>query len=221
LKADTNGVVTVAGARLAYAMFEDIMRQVTNNASQIPWGVRRKMQASFKDMHDKIYLALISEVYFARSIDIMIERKKGWGASAAARPIAAAELQQLKDMGLLAVHSRTNAISTTTTTNVSGPSTNIVVGTQAELIDVSEGDTAYDLARKLRGMNLSTSASDIGGSVRVLSVSTSSVGLRRTFERPICVGVRGLILRINLENPQDLEHKGRRDWLLVETPEFQ
>jgi hypothetical protein len=220
LKADTNSVVSVAGARLAYAMFGDIMRRVTNNSSLIPWNVRRQMQASVRDMQNKIYLALISEVYFARSLDIMIERKKAWGASAAAHPISAAELQQLKDMGLLAVRSRTNSVTTTTTTNVSGASTNIIVGTKAELIDVSEGDTAYDLAQKLRGMSLSTSASDIGGSVRVLSVSTSSIGLRRTFERPICVGVRGLILRVNLNDPQDIEGNRRREWLLVDTPEF-
>ncbi|MHC1762741.1 MAG: hypothetical protein AB9869_00335 [Verrucomicrobiia bacterium] len=222
MKADTNSVVTVLGARLAYAMFQDIMNQVINDPFQsIPRRVRHHMNSTLNAMHDRIYLAVISEVYFARSMDITIDRKKAWGAGAAARPIGISELRQLKDLGLLGVRSHTNSITTTTTTKIADGSTNVIVETKAQLVDLSEGDTAYDLARKLRGIETSTSMNDIGGSVRILSVSTSSIGLRRTFQRPVCVGVRGLIMKLVLDQPADLERNGRKEWLPVETPSFQ
>ena len=84
---------------------------------------------------------------------------------------------------------------------MSGGSTNVVVGTKAEMIDVTEGDSAFDLARKLRGLETPDGVDKIGGSVRVLSVSASSIGLRRTFERPVAIGVRGVLLKVDVNHP--------------------
>lgn len=218
LRGDTNGVISVAGAQMTYAMFRDIMHHVSNNSEyKIPGKIRRQMEQSVAEMTDQIYLALISEVYFARSMDITIERKTATGANGSARPIAAAELKQLKDMGLLAVHTRTNSVTSTTETNASTTSTNVVTGTKAEMIDVTEGDSAFDLARKLRGLESPDGVDKIGGSVRVLSVSASSIGLRRTFERPICVGVRGVLVKIDVNNPVALEPNGKKEWMKVES----
>jgi hypothetical protein len=217
----TNGVISVAGAMMAYGMFRDIVTQIQNNPDNcIPGKIRRHMAKSVTNMKNKIYLALITEVYFARSIDITIDRKKATGASASARPIASSELQQLKDMGLLATHTKTNSVTTNSTT-VAGGSTNVFTGTKAEVIEITEGDTAYDLARKLRGMEVKDSVENIGGSVRVLSVSTGNIGLRRTFERPICVGVRGVILKLEINDPVafdeegNISRKGKKEWLKV------
>lgn len=114
-----DAVISVQGAQMAYAMFQDIMDKVIENPdNRIPSKVKLHMRRSVAAMKDKIYLALISEVYFARSMDITIERKTATGASGSARPIAAAELKQLKDMGLLAVHTRTNSATSTTETDV-------------------------------------------------------------------------------------------------------
>ncbi len=203
LRADLKGaVISVQGAQMAYAMFQDIVQKVVHNREyRIPWSVKSRLRQSVKDMKDRIYLALISEVYFARSMDVTIERKTARGASGAARPVAAAELQQLKDLGLLTTHSRTNSTMTTTNTTVSGTSTNVVVGTKADMIDVTEGDTALELARKLRGLETPMGADKIGGSVRVLSVSASSIGLRRTFDRPVAVGVRGVMVKVDVNHP--------------------
>jgi hypothetical protein len=217
LRGDTNGVISVAGAQMAYSMFRDILYHVSNNSEyKIPKNVRRHMEQSATRMNDKIYLALISEVFFARSMDIMIDRKTAAGASVSAKPISSSELQQLKTMGLTALHTRTNTTITTNTT-VSASSTNGFVGTKAEMIDVTEGDTALDLAKKLRDLETPDGIGNIGGSVRVLSVSASSIGLRRTFLRPICVGVRGIIVKIDVTHPEDILGSGKREWMRVET----
>jgi hypothetical protein len=216
MRGDTNGVISVGGAQMAYAMFQDIIKKVVENPDNcIPCGVRRHMERSVAAMTNQIYLALISEVYFARSMDITIERKTSTGANGSARPIAAAELKQLKDMGLLVVRALTKSV-TSTSTNASATSTNVVTGMKAEMIDVTEGDSAFDLARKLRGLEPPDSVDKLGGSVRVLSVSASSIGLRRTFSRPICVGVRGVLVKINVNNPVALEPNGKKEWMKVE-----
>jgi hypothetical protein len=224
----TNGVISVPGAQMAYAMFQNVMEQVVDNpANCIPWSIKGHMRRSVAAMKDQIYLALISEVYFARSMDITIERKTATGAGGSARPIGAAELKQLKDMGLLAIHTRTNSVTSTTGTNTTATSTNVVTGTTADMIDVTEGDSAFDLARKLRGLKTPDSVDNIGGSVSVLGVSASSIGLRRTFERPICVGVRGVLVKINVNEPVALglnekgqwveDPNGKKEWMKIES----
>jgi hypothetical protein len=220
MRGDTNGVISVMGAQMAYGMFQDILARVAENpGNHIPWSIRMHMQRSVAAMTNHIYLALISEVYFARSMDITIERKTATGANGSARPIAAAELKQLKDMGLLAVRGLTKSVTSTSTT-ASATSTNVVTGTKAEMIDVTEGDSAFDLARKLRGLESPDSVDKIGGSVRVLSVSASSIGLRRTFERPICVGVRGVLVKIDVKNPRVFTGTGQTEWMKVEVEDM-
>jgi hypothetical protein len=188
----------------------------TNPEYSIPRKVQQQMEQSVAEMTDKIYLALISEVYFARSMDITIERKTATGTTLSARPVSTAELGELKDLGLLAAHTQTN-LTTTTNTTVSNGNTNVVIGSKAEMIDVTEGDSALDLAKKLRGLETPDSVSNVGGSVKVLSASASSIGLRRTFERPICVGVRGVLIKVDVNNPVDLDGNGRREWMKVES----
>jgi hypothetical protein len=210
-------IISVAGGQLAYAMFNDILHHVSGNPEyKIPGKIRRHMARSARAMTNQIYLALVSEVYFARSMDITIERKAARGTTLAARPIGTSELKQMKDLGLLAVRSRTNVTSSTNTT-VDANGTNVIVGTKAEMIDVTEADTAFDLARKLRELEMPDGVSNTGGSVKVLRASASSIGLRRTFERPICVGVRGVIIKVNVNEPIALSEKGPKEWMKVES----
>lgn len=196
--ASTNSVIDVAGARLAYAMFRDILHQAVKNP-KLSAAARARLLSSAAEMKDTIHLALVSEVYFARTMDITVDYKTGWGAGAAARPIGADDLAKLKDLGLLETRLRTNSVPVLTNA-VSNGKTNTVVGTKAEVVEVTAADTAYDIARKLRGVDVKTGVENIGGSVKVLSVSTSSVGMRCTFERPICLGVRGVIIKLNVRN---------------------
>ncbi len=194
-------VLSAPGARMTYAMFADIMTNVMSNPEYcIPASIRKHIAESVTRMQDKIYLALISEVYFARSMDITIERKKAGGASASARPITSAELGQLESLGLLKSHTHTNLTTTTTNTVDSNNGTNTVMAAKADMIELTDGDTAFTLAQKLRQQDTPSSLDQIGGSVRVLSVSANNIGLRRTFQRPIVVGVRGVMLKLDL-NP--------------------
>ncbi len=209
---DADAIISVGGAQMAKSMFGDVMEAMSHDTSRkMPSWVKAHISQSAARMKDKIYLALISEVYYARSIDVTIEHKTARGAGASARPISAAELGQLKQMGLLTMRSRTNqtSISTNSTTSTNSgaatiTSTNLFVGTKTELLDVTEGDSAYDLASKLRAIETPDGAANVGGSVKVLSVSTKSVGLRRTFERPIVVGVRGVLVKVDVNNPKEL-----------------
>jgi hypothetical protein len=206
---DADAIISIGGAQMAKSMFGDIMEAMSHDTSrEMPSWVKTHISQSAVRMKDKIYLALISEVYYARSIDVTIEHKTARGAGASARPISTAELGQLKQMGLLATRTRTNHTSTSTN-NVTTTSTNLFVGTKTELLDVTDGDSAYDLARKLRAIETPDGAANVGGSVKVLSVSTKSVGLRRTFERPIVVGVRGVLVKVDVNNPKELSESLR------------
>jgi hypothetical protein len=201
LRGDREAVLSVGGAQMTYNMFRDILHTLeTDPTRRFPRNIRIHMAKTATEMKDKIYLALISEVYFTRSIDITIERKTATGASAAARPVSASELQQLKDMGLTKLTTRTNFSSATTNTT-SATSTNAETHTNAQVIQLSEGDTAYDLANKLRDTKTTDGVSDIGGSVKVLHVSATGIGLRRTFARPVVVGVRGVLLKVDINHP--------------------
>ena len=205
---------------MAYGMFADILYTLNNDPTRtFPSFIRSHMTKTAQRMEDKIYLALISEVFFARSMDITIERKTATGASAAARPITTAELQKLRDLGLTKLTTRTNVTNTSTNTTT-GDSTNSHAGTKTELLQLSEGDTAYDLARKLRELETPDGVGNIGGGVKVLHVSASNIGLRRTFARPVVVGVRGVLLKIDVNNPVVFASDTNRpptQWMRVES----
>ncbi len=221
-RGDKEAVISVPGAQMAYSMFADIMETLMNDPTSPVFSnimIRDHLQKTAKKMKDKIYLALISEIYFTRSMDITIERKKATGASASARPVSASEMQQLKDLGLTKLNTRTN-MTTTTTSSSTATSTNIQVGTKAEMIQLSEGDTAYDLAKKIRELETPDGVSNVGGAVKVLHVSASNIGLRRTFARPIVVGVRGVLLKIDVNHPvifADDTNKPPTQWMRVES----
>jgi hypothetical protein len=162
-------------------------------------------------MKDRIYLALISEVYYARAIDITIDRKTAYGGGVSARPVSAEELRRLVDLGLA------KATTRTTTTNGSTGGTNAPAAPKAEIVELSPGDNAFELAKKMRDLAMPEGVGNIGGSVKVLRVSTSNIGLRRTFERPVAVGVRGVLLKVNVNEPVELDPGNGRKWMKVES----
>jgi hypothetical protein len=209
-----DAVISLGGAKMAYGMFQDIFTKVASNPEiHMPLSIKKHMLQSVQQMTNRIYLALISEVYFARSMDITIERKTATGASASARPITVAELGKLKDLGLLASHTKTNMSNTTTNTADAQSGTNTVSVVKADAIELTDGQTAFDLADKLRKQETPGSIDQIGGSVRVLSVSANNIGLRRTFQRPIAIGVRGVLLKLDLD---DVQYKGVTQRILKE-----
>ena len=221
-RGDAEAVLSVGGAQMTYGMFSNIMATLLSDPTS-PLPSRIKIRDHLREiadaMKDKIYLALISEVYLTRTMDITIERKKATGAGASARPVSASELQKLRELGLTKLTTRTN-VTTTSTNSTTATSTNVQVGTKAEMIQLSEGDTAYNLARKLRELETPDGVSNIGGAVKVLHVSASNIGLRRTFARPIVVGVRGVLLKIDVNHPVFFANDTNKppvQWMRVES----
>jgi len=207
-----SSILSVQGAQMASTMFAGIMNTFRNDpTTRIPWyhfAILSHLNSSLNAMKGHIYLALISEVYYARAIDITIDRKAATGASFAARPITADELKKLEGLGLTkssttTMTSTNNTAAGTGTTSSSG--TNVVIGSTTQLIDLSPGDDAFQLAAKMRGLDVPSGVDNIGGTVKVLRVSASNIGLRRTFQRPIAVGVRGVLIRVNLMELKDFQ----------------
>lgn len=67
------------------------------------------------------------------------------------------------------------------------------------IVNIEETDSPFELAKKINDFNKDLANQSVpGGSINVVSVSDTSVGLRRTFDRPIAVGARGLIMQIKI-----------------------
>jgi hypothetical protein len=68
-----------------------------------------------------------------------------------------------------------------------------------QFVDGLHGGTlaGLDLNRLNQLLSQNIAASTSGGHVRFVSIGPDSVGLRRTFARPITVGYRGILLRVN------------------------
>jgi len=71
-----------------------------------------------------------------------------------------------------------------------------IVGTT----EIKAGDNAFELVKAINKFNTDLGNQSVpGASLNLVSVSDSAYGLRRIYDRPIAVGVRGLILQINLK----------------------
>jgi hypothetical protein len=131
---------------------------------------------------DQLYITLITEVFYARAMDINIEFAKGAAGGLAARPVTVADLKELANLGAAARGATNGGTGAVTTSN------------NAPTVEVKSGEDAVALAERLRNLNMSQTGP--GGSVKVVGASSRNVGLRRVFEYPIAVGVRGVVLRI-------------------------
>ncbi len=64
---------------------------------------------------------------------------------------------------------------------------------------IEKTNDVFSLAKKINDYNANLGKQLVpGGSINVVSASESFIGLRRIFDRPIAVGVRGVIMRINV-----------------------
>jgi hypothetical protein len=147
---------------------------------------------------NSLYLALISEVFYTRSIDLSISLTSAFAGGASAGPIGADQVQ--KWMSLSSKNSTTPTTNTmvAATNATSGASSNVTstVQTITTTSGAAENSDPFVVAEKLRNLSLGYT-NGIGGSVRVLGVSGHTVALQRTFEHPIAVGARGVVMRIS------------------------
>jgi len=114
----------------------------------------------------EFYIDLITEAYYARSIDIAFTSKSSMGGGI----------------------------------NVAGSAiSNSLAATAA----------AVERAKQLNAINEETlSKTTPGGRITFTSVSDFGIGLRRTYARPICVGTRGVVIRVIQSNAGNWEIVG-------------
>ena len=178
-------------ARMTRSMFNETFENIKKN---LPWYSifsKHKLAKGLKDSEDYIWVGIVNEVFYARAIDIGISRKTARGAAVNVELMSDEMISQLQR--LAEIRSGTETI--TTTTETVGTSTKRTIVKNEGLTNKED---AFTLAQKMNEFNQNVSQqSIIGGSISAVSVTDKSVGMRRFYDKPVAVGVRGLIMRIN------------------------
>ncbi len=176
-----------------------------------------------RDTKNKVWLSLVTEVFLARAIDVTVSSSSALSSTASAEPLSAqqlASLNQLKTPTTTAATAPTGdgapadpapaapapaapaapAAGSTTEGSTSGDPGMFPI---PEFSDEGLADV-LKLAVAVNEYNAKVAANQtsIGGTLSITSASSSAVGLRRTFERPIVVGIRGVVVEVDLEQQQ-------------------
>lgn len=138
---------------------------------------------------EHLYLEVITEVYYARVIDVAISYKYDFGARLRVSP------QHLE------VRSETRIDRTSIASNPQTQGTELVTeSTVQRATELREPDPiarAQQLNEQLKEID---AMGGVGGTFQFISVSGTSVGMRRSYERPVAVGWRGITLKVRASN---------------------
>lgn len=128
---------------------------------------------------DYAYVRLITEVFYTRALDVSINQKTTSGFGANVKPLAS--------LGTVS-----QVVSTVSSNTASGSgATNSYITTR------TESGTPADRATELNNqLSAAISQTAPGGSVKFVSAGEFGVGMRRTYERPVAIGYRGMLLKI-------------------------
>jgi hypothetical protein len=120
------------------------------------------------------YVRIITEVFYARALDVSLVSKSSFGARAELEAVAQAQA------------STGNAPSPISFQNPGVPA---AVTKEPSLLTGSDlvGRTQAQLGERLKVP---------GGSVQLVSYSDSAIGMRRLFDRPVAIGFRGVTLEV-------------------------
>jgi hypothetical protein len=121
-----------------------------------------------------VHVRVITEVFYARALDVTLFSSQSFGLRAQAD----------------AVTPPSGTGTDTAAPSAPGP-TNFPV--DASSTGTATGTAAVDNLRS----RLGTTQTVPGGAVQFLGYSEQSIGLRRVFDRPIAIGFRGLILKVD------------------------
>jgi hypothetical protein len=176
-------MASVSG-QLARAMFDETLSRNINERIESA-SLRSRLLHQVRSTKESMYVTVISEVFYTRQLDINIEFAAGTAAAASTRPVTVKDLKELAALGKSARGAS------------DGGSNQVAVTNQAPTLELKRGEDAIDLAERLRKLNLGQNG--VGGSVQVVSTGSRNVGLRRVFDHPIAIGVRGVVLRIGKE----------------------
>ena len=140
------------------------------------------------------YVRVITEVFYARELDITIESSRGAGFAFDARPSAnlGVSLPVASNAASSSPVAAPNALPDGDT-GASGTPPPPAVAPAVQFQQPTPQQIAAELNRQLdEGMQRSTPS--VGA--RFVSAGNNGVGLRVTFERPIAVGYRGMLLKV-------------------------
>lgn len=171
LKTDNKGTVTLVPSDISNEFLQAALFQTSN--------LQLNDQPKDADNVDrKIYFRLVTEVFYARALDVSIFSASAFGTRAQARALVPT----------------TESPVSGTPTHSGDPMTPVPVNTGA--VGTSTG---VDMLSSLQA-RLATTQTVPGGSVQLVSYSEKSIGVRRVFDRPIAIGFRGLTLEYDVAN---------------------
>ncbi|MBL8876119.1 MAG: hypothetical protein JNM86_10025 [Phycisphaerae bacterium] len=118
------------------------------------------------------YLRVITEVYYARALDVSLITKSSFGARAELEALINAETRE-----------RTDPIDFQNPQPTGSLTKDPATLTSADMVSMTE----HKLGQRLKVP---------GGFVQLVSYSDTTIGLRRVYERPIAIGFRGMTLKV-------------------------
>jgi hypothetical protein len=137
------------------------------------------------------YLRIMTEVFYARELDISVESSRGLGVSLEAKPAASLSAAQ-------APPSEEKPAADTATTPAKNTEGGGAAATPSAGTVQFQQPTPQQIASELnRQLDTATQRTTPGVGARFVSAGNSGVGLRVTFERPIAIGYRGMLLRVS------------------------
>jgi hypothetical protein len=122
---------------------------------------------------EPVYLRVATEVFYARALDISIEATRAAGARVELETIK--PFDSVKDQAPSPINLQNPQPATTTGDPDSLTNAQILARTEAQL-----------------GERLKVP----GGSVQLVSLTSTHVGVRRVFDRPVAIGFRGVTLKV-------------------------
>ncbi|MBT6049802.1 MAG: hypothetical protein HOG49_23640 [Candidatus Scalindua sp.] len=203
---------TVAMAR---NQFDSSFLMLSNNPD-MSGNDRKMIKKGLEDSKNFVWIALINEVFYARAIDISIRTKKAKGGATNIQPMTNTMLKELSRMDKIMTMMETKKSGTSRPTPVTSRGGGATTGAEGAApagalpdtegrsivgtTEIKAGDNAFELVKAINKFNTDLGNQSVpGASLNLVSVSDSAYGLRRIYDRPIAVGVRGLILQINLK----------------------
>lgn len=152
-------------------------------------------QSTVKDGGVIGHLRLITEVYYTRVIDVSFFNSDSRGAGADVKINAAAGLPMPTEPPA---------------TPPSAPSPTPTPATAADASHPDVGATATTLLDNLNSQLEASMASQVpGGKVRFVSAGAYGVAMRRTFERPVAIGYRGVLIEIRKSDKDGIVFVGK------------
>lgn len=210
-------LLSPAAGPMARAMFDESLYTAIHSPERdLRRSEVRRLEKRIGETKPYLYVTLITEVFYAREIDISITYSKSKALGVEAKPVSPEEVKKWMDLGDKTQSASKPAPPAPAAGDAAPAAPAQPAAAEAPVAAAAAGVDApgripsgsesvrdpFEVAAKLKNMKLGRDS--VGGDLRVVSVSDSAIGLKRTFERPIAVGVRGVVVKIK-SSPEELD----------------